>query len=350
MTPVLLALALSVWQASTPAEPESELQTAIQLTRGGRFEQAIPHFLAARGHVPESFALEFNLALCYVGTRQYRLAIDVLTPLEATRRSAEIENLLAQAYIGDRKSEKGMAALKRGAAMNPKDEKLYVFVSDVCLEQDYSDIGIEIVNMGLQNLPESPRLLYQRALFESRLEEIDRAHRDFERARRISPDSDLGYVVGVEDFLLSGNIPDAIQLARDGVRKGHDQYMLLTQLGEALLRGGAMPGQSEFSEAQSVLERAVSEKPTYSSAQVAIGKLYLLENRVNEAIAHLELGRNLEPGNPSVYPSLAAAYRRAGEPEKARAALAVLQHLNEQQALRIASASGGHAGMAGGPR
>ncbi len=297
----------------------------------------------------EAFALEFNLALCYVGTRHYRLAIDVLTPLEPNHESAQLENLLAQAYIGNRQPQEGMAALKRAAAMNPKNEKLYAFVSDACLEQDYRDLGIQIVNMGLANLPQSPRLLYQRALFESKLEEIDVAHRDFEHARRLSPDSDLGYIAGVEDFLLSGSVSSAIQLARDGVRKGYEHYMLLTQLGEALLRAGAAPGQPEFSEAQSVLEKAVSEKPDYSSAQTALGKVYLLENRINEAIAHLELGRDLEPHNPAVYPSLAAAYRRAGESEKVRAALAILRHLNEQQALRISSASGGHAGVAGPP-
>ena len=349
MTLVLLALTLLAAQAPDSAAPESELQTATQLTGGGHFQEAIPHFLAARGHVLEVFALEFNLALCYVGTRQYRLAIEVLTPLAASRESAEIENLLAQAYIGDRQPEKGMAALKRGAAVSPNNEKLYVFVSDVCLDQDYSELGLEAVNMGLARLPDSPRLLYQRALLESKLDEIDRAHRDFQSARRISPGSDLGYIAGVQDLLLSGNVSDAIQLARDGVRKGHEHYMLLTELGEALLRQGAVPGQTEFGEAQSLLEKAVSEKPNYSSAQVAVGKLYLLDGRITEAMTHLELGRDLEPYNPGVYPSLAVAYKRAGELEKARAALAMLQHLNEEQALRISSASGGHAGMAGPP-
>ena len=351
MTFALLALTLLAGQAANAPAPESELQTAIQLTSSGHFQQAIPHFLAARGHVTETFVLlEFNLALCYVGTRQYRLAIEVLTPLAASRDNAEIENLLAQAYIGERQPEKGMAALRRGAAMNPNNEKLYVFVSDLCLDQNYSELGEEAVNMGLARLPASPRLLYQRALFESKLDEIERAHRDFQSARAISPDSDLGYIAGVEDLLLAGNVTEAIQLGREGVRKGHEHYMLLAELGEALLRGGAVPGQPEFGEAQSMLEKAVSERPNYSSAQVAIGKVYLLEGRIMEAITHLESGRDLEPFNPGAYPSLASAYRRAGELEKARAALAALQRLNEQQALRISSASGGHAGVAGSPR
>lgn len=349
MISVWLALALLAGQAANPATPESELQTGIELTRGGHFQQAIPHFLAARGHVSEPFALEFNLALCYVGTRHYVPAIEVLTALSANRESAQVENLLAQAYIGNRQPEKGMAAVKRAAAINPKNERLYVFVSDACLEQNYSDLGVQIVNLGLASLPESARLVYQRALFESKLEEIDLAHRDLERARSLAPDSDVGYISGVQDLLLSGKVEDAIRLAREGVARGHEHYMLLAQLGEALLRAGAMPGQPELSEAQRVLEKAVSESPNYPSAQLALGKVYLLENQTGEAIAHLELAQKLEPSDPGVYPSLAVAYRRAGESEKARAALAVLQGLNEQQAQRISSAPGGHAGVAGPP-
>lgn len=347
MTLVPFALLLLIAQAPDPSQAESELQTGIQLTRASHFQEAIPHFFAARGRVADAFALEFNLALCYVGAQKFQLAIDVLTPLAAARDTANIESLRAQAYLGNHEPQKAMAALKQGTAIDPKNEKLYVFISDACLEQNYAELGIEIVNMGLANFPESSRLLYQRALFESRLEEMDAAHRDFQRARRVSPDSDLAYIAGVEDFLLSGNVADAIHLARDGVSKGHRHYMLLTELGEALLRAGAMPGQPEFSEARSVLEEAIFDKPNYSSAQVAMGKIYLLEDRIGEAITHLELGRDLEPYNPRVYPSLAAAYRRAGEPEKARSALAILQRLNQEQALRISTAPGGHPGMAG---
>src|SRR5438105_6468796 len=55
-------------QEATP-QAEVELETGITLTRSGRFAEAIPHFLAARGHVSSEYAAEFNLALCYVGTR-----------------------------------------------------------------------------------------------------------------------------------------------------------------------------------------------------------------------------------------------------------------------------------------
>ena len=68
-------------------QAENELQAGIALTKRGQFQQAIPHFLAARGHVAEDFALEFNLALCYVGTRQFPQAIQILAHIGARAAS-----------------------------------------------------------------------------------------------------------------------------------------------------------------------------------------------------------------------------------------------------------------------
>src|ERR1022692_4187755 len=107
-------------------QAERDLQTGIALTREGRFQQAVPHFLSARGRVAETFALEFNLALCYVRTHEYRQAIQILTHLGGAQPSAEIDNLLAQAFIGDQQQEPALKALQDAAQLSPRNEKLYL--------------------------------------------------------------------------------------------------------------------------------------------------------------------------------------------------------------------------------
>jgi thioredoxin-like negative regulator of GroEL len=105
-----LFLAKPVHAAPTHSDPnqgtgervaaEEELQIGTRLTRAGQFQQAIPHLLAAQGEVSNSYAAEFNLALCYVATRQSAQAIPILTDLRRNHESSQVENLLAQAYIG----------------------------------------------------------------------------------------------------------------------------------------------------------------------------------------------------------------------------------------------------------
>jgi len=346
---VFVSFALCAQNASPDRQKaEDDLRTAIALTRRGQFQQAIPYFLQIQGRVSENFAVDFNLALCYIGTRQYDAAIQSLANLKGnTQQNAAIENLRAQAYVRTHRDKEAWGALEKAIALTPADEKLYLFVSDACLDEGEYDLGLKIVDAGLRNLPDSPRLFYQRGLFRLWLDGIEVANHDFERAHELSPDSDIGYIAAAQQALISADMEAAIRTTREAIRKGHEHYMLLTILGEALLRSGAATAtSSELREAQAALEKAVAERPEYSSAQLALGKLYLLENRFNEAISHLQISRELQSSNPAVYAVLATAYRRMGDRERARAMLSVLAQLNEQEGARIASASGGHTGVA----
>ncbi len=342
-------LIIAVAFASVTAHPdgndsEGRLQTAIAMTAHGDFSEAIPYFVELRGHVDETFALEFNLALCYVGTRQYPLAIKTLTDIHGNKaQTVLVDNLLAQAYVNNGQQDEAWKAFEHAAVLAPKDEKLYVFVSDACLDRRAYELGVRVVDAGLKELPDSARLLFQRGLLRSKLDQLDLANRDFERTRQIAPDSDIGYIAAAQEALLSGDIESAIRISREALRRGHSHYMLLTMLGESLLRAGATPASAaEFGEAQSALERAVAERPDYSSAQIALGKIYLLQRRFSECITHLELARQLDPENPAAYAPLAAAYQRSGNGEKARLVLATLAELNRQDAARIAAAPGAY--------
>ncbi|MBV9304193.1 MAG: tetratricopeptide repeat protein [Acidobacteriaceae bacterium] len=351
----VLLLATSICRAQVAAglggdeqAAEQELRTAIALTRQGQFEQAIPHFHRIQGRVSKTFSVDFNLALCYLGTRQYDSALLTLANLHGNpQQSAAIENLRAQVYIRTHQEKEALESFQKAVVLTPADEKLYVFVSDACLDEGEYDLGLRVINAGLRNLPNSPRLFYQRGLFRLRLDGVYAANQDFERAHELSPDSEIGYIAAAQQALASADMDGAIRTAREAIRKGHEHYMLLTILGEALLRSGATPANSaEFQEAQAALEKAVSERPGYSSAQLALGKVYLLKNRLPEAISHLELSRQLDPANPAVYAVLARAYERSDDRDRARKMLALMEQLNQQQAERIASASGGHSGIA----
>src|SRR5581483_7228719 len=153
-------------------------------------------------------------------------------------------------------------------------------------------------------------------------------------------DSEIAFLATAQKAMFEGNISEVIRSARQGINKGHDNFMLLTLLGEALLRSGISPGQPQFEEARQALEKAVAERANYSSSQLSLGKLYLAENRANDAVAHLETARQLDPGNASVYSNLAAAYRRKGDAQKAQDALATLAKLNAAQAQKIRTAPG----------
>jgi predicted Zn-dependent protease len=323
------------------AQAGDELQQGTALTRQGRFKEAVPHLVAARGGGIDTYALEFNLGLCYVGTGEYDKAISIL--LELRRRgheTANVDNLLAQAYVGKGQRSEALTALQRAAAISPQDEKLFAFVADACADNQEFELGLKVVELGLRSLPQSARLHYEKAVLLSQVDQFDVAKADFELARRIGQGSEIGYLAAGQEELLEGNIAEGIRIAREGISKGFQNPALLVILGKALLRSGIMPGQPEFNEAQNALEKSVAERPNDAGSQIALGQIYLLSGHLEDAIARLEAARKMRPEQPSIYAGLAKAYRQKGDSQRAEEAIAKLQSLNQAQAERIRSAPG----------
>ena len=335
-------LGMAALAAQTPVDPD--LREGIALTSQGRFDAAIPHFLAAQGRGVESFALQFNLALCYVGIRRFPDAIRILSAIPSGQRSADVKDLLAQAYVGDHQAEAAWKTFQEAAALAPDHERLYVLLSQACLDEGLTDMGMRVVEIGLKNLPNSARLHFERGILASQSDDNGEARKEFAEVRRLAPASDIAYIAEAEQALIEGRMADVIRSARAGIHAGYPHYLLLTMLGEALLRTGAAPSTPEFAEAQSVLEQAVAQRPSYSSSHVALGRIYLALGRNSDAVTQLDAARRLDPRNKAVYPPLATAYQRSSMPGQAKAALSVLAELNRQDAARIGAADGGHAG------
>src|SRR5438477_4275178 len=320
---------------------ESELQTGIELTRGGHFAEAIAHLLEAQGRVSNDYAAEFNLALCYVGTGQFQKGISVLIGLRGQgRENASVENLLAQAYAGDGQEGQAFEALRRATASTPKNEKLYMFVGGEFLGREEPAQSLRVIELGLQHLPESARLHYERGYLLAMLDDFDGARMDFERAAQIAPSSEIGYLAKAQESLFGGSLAEAMRVARTATAQGTQDCQLLAILGEALSRVGASPGQVEFAEAGDALEKSVAVRPNYASSQIALGHVDLLDGRLKAAIEHLETGRRLSPQNLAVYSLLAGAYRKSGQPGQAQWMLGILAKLNQEQAQRIRTAPG----------
>jgi protein O-GlcNAc transferase len=322
---------------------ESELQKGIALTRSGKFQEAIPHLLAAQGQVNNELAASFNLALCYVATGQNKPAIDVLSELRAHgRANADVENLYAQALLGNRQPAEALAAAERAAKITPKNEKLYVLIVEACMDNGYNDVGLKVVEMGLEHLPRSARLAFEHAMLLVELDQLDEAKQELQKVTGLAPGSDVAYIALAQKGLFDGNAAEAKRAAREGIDKGIHHSTLLALYGEAVIQAGIEPADPEFADARAALEQAVTVRPTYAGAQISLGKLYLMEGRVDDAIVHLNAGRQLDPRNPAAYSNLATAFRRKGNTQQAEEMLAILAKLNQEQIEKTRSAPGDH--------
>lgn len=310
------------------AVAETDLQKGIDLTKQGFFKEAIPFLVRARGGTPEDYAAGFNLALCYLGISDFKQSIRILNELQGSgHNTAAVNNLLSQAYVGSGQPERAFNTLQEASRQTPKDEKLYAFVADACTDHYAYGLGLRVVELGLQQLPDSARLHYERAVFLARLDRLEEAMPEFQFASKFAPGSDIAYLALIQENLYEDKFPEALSLIRRGIESGHRDYQMLALQGTVLMQSGVMPGQPGFVEAREALEASVVANPGFSTSQIALGKLYLMEGRAGDAVAHLEAGRRLEPRNPAVYTALARVYRLLGEPGKAQESLATLAGL-----------------------
>ncbi len=317
----------------TPAR--AQFQLALVLAQHGHFAKATPYFRAVQSQFPGSYDVGFNLAVCYVETRQFSKAISILSELKASGHvSAELDNLLAEAYQADNQLQPAIEALREATRLAPDDEDNYIDLVALCIDHDSYDLAMEVLDVGLHYRPESDRLIFQRGILHAMKNRFDLAEQDFQLASRLAPEKNLSYAGLGVTYMQTGNLPEAIRTLGERVAQKPDDATLRYLLGDALIRSGVNPGDTTFDQAKSTLERSIAINSAFAPARVDLAKLYLRENRTDEAVGLLEKARTLDPEDKSVYSQLAVAYRRQGKTDLSASALTTLAKLNEAARAR----------------
>jgi tetratricopeptide (TPR) repeat protein len=327
--------------------PRQQFRLGLALAHHDLYSQALPYFQGVQAAYPDSYDAAFNLAICYVLTRQFSQGVAVLNTIaEHGHKTAELENLLGEALEGNQQHQDAINALREATQLDPQDENNYVDLATLCTNYDAYDLGLQIIEVGLHYHPESDRLIFQRGVLEAMTNHFDLAETDFQAASRLAPNKNLTYVAMGVTYMQTGHLPEAIQSLRNRIKQKPDDPILLYLLGDALIRSGTTPDDSSFAEAQSSLEKSVKLNPELAASQVDLGKLYLKANRLEDARQSLERALKIDPKDKTALAQLAVVYRRTGKPELAGTMLTTLNKLNEEdrqqdqkQRLRIVEES-----------
>jgi Flp pilus assembly protein TadD len=314
---------------------KAHFSLGLALAQRGLFAEAIPYFELVRQSYPHSYDLGFDLANCYVQAEQFPQAIEILRALkERGHKTAELDNLLGEAYAGNQQINDAIAALREATLLAPENEDNYLDLAVLCIDHDAFDLGLEILNVGLHYRPESDRLIFQRGILFAMQSHFDLADQDFQLAGKLAPDKNLSYVGLGVSYMQTGNLPEAVRILRQRAKEKPGDYTLQYLFGEALIRSGVTPGDAQFAEAQAALEQSVKLSETFAASRVELAKLRLREDRVDEAVELLETARKLDPADKAAYSQLAIAYRRQGKPQLAVAMLSTLAKLNDEDRIK----------------
>lgn len=267
---------------------------------------------------PTNAAVQFNLGLSLFEADLHPQAIAALTPLAARERpESEVLSLLADAYQAGQQIPEALETLKRAVGLYPQQQRHYLDLANLCMEQEAHDLGLEILEAGIKNIPKSARLHGMRGVLLAQLSKFEEAEAEFTRATDLDPSRAPGRIGLSITLQQTGRLRESIPLLREQATREPYNAVVNTMLGRALIQTGELE-QTERAEARAALERAVEADPAFTSAWVELGKLHMKTGQFNEAISALEHAIAEAPDDRQAVYQLMLALRKAGRPEEAR--------------------------------
>ncbi len=306
----------------------------------GRFDRAAEDFRRLVAGPESDAATRYNLGLALYEAGRPAEAVDELLVAAEVVEPPDIDtlSLLADAQHAALDPPGALSTLQRAIRSHPRAERLYLQLAELCIEHGAYDLGVEVVDIGTENIPGSHRILTMRGILLAELGRYDEAEAAFVAAADRDTDTQSAAVGLSLTLQKTGRMDESLAVLRDRVAASPEDAVAQFFYAQALIRQGVEPGSADFQEALHGLHLAVERLPGEASPRVELAKLHLRARQPEHAITVLEEAAGLAPDDRQVTYNLMIALRRIGRVDEA-AALAVkmreqLEHAQQDEIAR----------------
>ncbi|MGH9446117.1 MAG: tetratricopeptide repeat protein, partial [Terriglobia bacterium] len=287
-----------------------------------RYQEAIPVFVELTKLQPGLSYLRYDLAVVQVLDSRDREAVRTLQPLlDSQHTDAGTLTLASNAYeaIGD--TPRAVSLLRRAIVMDPARGENYVRFADLCLIHKSYQAGIEMINAGLERVPNDPSLYISRAMLYSQLAEYGKAEADLQAAEELDPKHGIG-PYGLALVQLQASHPnEALATVKAELKSRPHEPLLQYLLARLLMDQGASPGSSAFTKAMSAASLAVQLQPDFLPARDLLARIYIRSGETKLAIRQCRAALKINPSDrTALYHLLVASRADHDEPAVQRLA------------------------------
>jgi tetratricopeptide (TPR) repeat protein len=326
------ARAATVLEALPQTDAASRFEAGLLLGRALRHADAARFFATARHGANDPYAAAYNQTLMLIEAGRPGEAVRVADELFATgTRPAELYNLVSRAYAAAGRVQEAYDALRTAARLEPTSPDHYLDLASIALDHLNYDLGLEIVDVGLRNLPESWTLYLQRGVLLATKGELGSAEREFETARRLAPTEPAPYAALAMVWVQSGQADKAVTVLREEWRRRPGDHVLPYTFAMALMRSGVDPASPAAAEAVEAVRAALRAQPDFAPARGELGRLLLRQGDLQGAVRELERAVALDPTSASALYNLSQAYVRKGDRARAAEMAARVSRLNARE-------------------
>jgi len=281
----------------TPATDFYRLSdSAWELSKAGRYEEAIAEWKRALDLSPENDKANNNVGLLLTGTGRFEEAIPHFErTLKVNPEYPAAHSNLGVALAGTGKLDEAIAEFVNALAVDPGSGEAHNNWGRVLARKGNLDEAIAHFQKALELVPDSASVRHNLAQALAAKGDLDGAIAQFQKVLEISPDypqihQSLGRVLA-----LKGRFDEAIAHFQKALEATPDSAEVHNGLGVALVQKGRLD------EAIAHFEKAVAANPAFAEAFFNLGDtLYYLEHKVPEALAAWRAVLRIDPNHVPV--------------------------------------------------
>lgn len=186
-------------------------------------------------------------------------------------------------------------ALRKRIQVEPKIADGYIALSEFCVKYRNPELALEILDLGLERIPKSYRLLVQKGITLGQGQRYDQAREAFSEAIAQTPDHSVALTALAVTLILSEEMAEALETLEDGVERFPDDFYMHYIYGFALDRSQADDlDRDKRAMAEEHLRRSIELNGRFPAAYYRLGKL-LADDDMAGAIQNLEAAVRLDP-------------------------------------------------------
>jgi tetratricopeptide (TPR) repeat protein len=277
-------------------------------------DDALPVFEQILTLLPDDPHARYNLAVVQFSAHHNTDAITTLQPL-LQAPDPDVLDLASAAYEDTGDTPRAVSLLRQAIIASPQKAKYYVDFAALSFKHESFQVGVEMVDAGLTQLPKAASLYIARGILYIQIGQFEKGQADFEAANRLDPNQASAAVAEGLAQLQASNLGQALKTVETELKAHPNDAFLHYLKAEIISQGGPAVGSPEFNEAVKAASRAVQLQSDFPLARNVLGNLYLQSGQNERAIEQCRIVLRENPNDQIAVYHLLLALRKINDPK-----------------------------------
>lgn len=311
--------------------PKYQQAYAFCLADTGHYKQAETNYQQILGTDSDE-AVRFNLALVQWKLHDAKTALATLDPLLETTHQEAVLTLGARLAEETGDTPTAVKLLRAAIVQRPKNLANYLEFAQIAFTHHSAQVGIDMINAGLTQLPNAAQLYLARGVLEVQLSKFAAGIADFEKAHQLAPQLSLAMdamgIVESQQYKQTA----ALNIYRKEARLHPKDSLLQYLYAEALSESDSTSNTTK--EAIAAAEKSVAIDANYAPARDLLALLYLRLNDPQKALVEAQAALRIHPTDDVALYHEIMARRRLGQTAEVQKLVKELAKMRQENTQR----------------